>query len=1004
MSNYTDQEVQDAVEKIVRSSVRHPTGILGERKIDVSFSDIQEAAAGCFILYFNAPFYVLKLGVKRLQDALDSQAQTIASLIDAVEATDRLTTPITDISLLANARSALEELEAAVSSRDQGFSDISKVPAYRRYVQNLDGFLGATGSNIRKTGADGSAAIVDTPSGARGKIPGLVRQLVDQQNELIRRVKLLAGAIDDFASLNLPRIAAQGVISRARDVLDSHYNDLAALDENSRLDNLRAVTLDLLTQRPLVTKYGAATAPSEFITTSGLATAYADTQHLAVPAVRESSSSGPYPILAANQLIRFTLDGGTPFDFPLPLSYVAELLGTLQEPFAITADSNAMRIVFGQLDTGGATFDIPLTIGTRSAQQIVTEVNAGLGASSLRMQKRFVPLRYSGPVTTTSLGGNNARFTILAGDLNALGVVVGDDLDVVAGTNAGTTWGITAVDPLGQYVDTAGVAPVVPASDDSIETGPAARALQLVDTDELGSVVQRRAIRLPRTDGVQDLTHAILGFFPGIEVRSRPVSAQAVVDNITGSTAALSAKVVFHPFEYVGSARSEPTDPTRVVLSKLVCDGLLGTGGTNIALAVAVPDSVQLGDRVVIRSSLTPTDIGVEGSINTIASGVLGVTFPVPVTDGAISIEVGPDVTFGFGDVLIISDGPNQGHYYIGEDQLVKTTASFELVIESSLPVFKDGNKSIGFNVEFGSEDVSFVSRDTTLVSAITVDNAGTSHGADYFLDPIDVGVPIKGFTKFIRFDTFPAGVTVGDLVQFYVGSYNVVDVEQEVVSIDSTLQVLELSAAVASTFSLTFDFGVPNPFGRIRIAQVANYTELKDGSTTWLGQSPQQELFFRNLARALNPIVTNANPTPSMINDATNLLEDMAASLTELGAVFDLYEAPAVEPVDVMLSTFRQKGADRAIDLLLEGQFSTFFNLNVDGVSYSGTLMSGMRDLAREDLPIRKFNRRDTAGQKLIGAQPDDKDFEFSSDDADSPMQPDIPMAPDVASPGENL
>jgi len=1035
MSNYTAEEVQAAVEKIVRSTVRHPTGILGDRKISVSFSDIQEAAAGVYILWFNAPFYTILLGARKLQDLALTQASTVTSLIDAVFATDRLVTPISDLSPLANARSALEELEAAVSSRTDGFSDITKVPAYRRYVQNLDGFLGTVGPNIKQaqsasssSSSSGGSAIVDTPSGARAKIPALVRQMAEAHSELIRRAGLLSNAIADFGSLNLPRVAAQGVISRARDVLDQHFTELSALDENARLDNLRAVALDLITQQPLVAKYGAAQAPSEFITTSGQAQAFADAQHPATPAERASSSSGPYPILAANQFIRFAMDGGAPFDYPLPLSFIAELTAVLAEPFQIDPDRDALLIGFGSVDTGLPQFPVTLTNGLRTAAQVASEINAALGASALVCEEVFFPVRYNSPVVITSLGGNNARFTILGGSLTGLGIVVGDEVDVDEGANDGTTWVVTAVDPGGQFIDALGVAPVVPVPlpGAMISVGPAARALRLRDTDESGSLAQRRTVQLIRTGGEEDVAASVLGFFPGASARSRPVPATTVVDNINGSTSKLAAKLVFHDFEYVGVARSEPTDPTRVVFTKVTGTGTITVGGTTVTINIASEDQrvdIDINDPVVLRSSTFGLDAGKEGFIIAATDTTIDVTFPTTITAGDVTFEIGANISFGFGDILVVNDGSNAGRYVVGEDQGVKTTASFELVLERGLTSFKDGDLPIFFNASLGAEDVTFASRDTTLASEVIVDNAGASLGANYFLDPIDVGVPVRGFTNWLHFDTFPTGAVVGDSVQLYEAQYNEVSRTFTITGLEPALGVVALFELIESTFVMSFDFGVPNPFGRIRVVQVANYTQFKEELDAWLAQPEQQTSYFRDLARFLNPIVTNANPTVSMVNDANNHLKKLLAVLTTDGAdlfgqlhvptvvgqdtlEFALanYKAPAQEPVDTLLGTFRQKGADRAIDLLIEGQFSTFFNLDVDGVSYSGTLMSGLRNLAREDLPVRKFNRRSAGGEKLIGSSQDEKDFEFSSDDADSPGQPDIPTGPDVASPGENF
>ncbi len=1025
MSNYTEQEVQAAVEKVIRSTVRHPTGILGERQIDISFSDSQEAAAGVYILYFNAPFYTLYLGVKRLLDAVGAEASTLESLVDAVEATDRLVTPIKDLSPLANAKAALEELEAAVSSRSQGFQDIEQVPAYRRYVQNLDGFLGQVGTNIKTQeaspgGASSSSSssagtgsrIVDTPGGARSKIPSLVRELVSQHQEVIRRVKLLAGAMADFSALNLPQIAAQGIISRARDVLEGHFNALSALDENTRLEGLRGVVLDLLAQKPLVKKYGAAVAPGQFIVTSGLARAFADAEHPALPAQVTGDKFGPYNITEDNQLINLAVDGAAPFDYPLPTGYVAELNGTRPGPWALTSDSNTLRILFGQLDTGGAAFVVTLTPGTRTAQQVAAEVNAELGASALVAEAAFFPLRFSGPVSITSTGGNNGRFELVAGDFNALGVVAGDELDVKDGPNLETTWTITSVDASGLWLLASSVQPAIASTSSLIEIGPADRILRLRDTDPLGSMAMRRAIRLPSGSPEENLTAALLGFAPGMEARSLPVGAKAIADNINLSLAELKAEPAFIAHYYEGLATTVPADPTRLVLLKESGSGTT-TGGFVVSVSMRVftnYEELVVGDRLIIRSSTgSSADVGIEGEITFISGPTFNVDFGLEdITAGDITYEVGPSLDFRYGDVVYIDEGSNQGRYTVAQDPLVGTTSSFELVLDRPLVLAGNGPEAISFEVRFGSETVTFKSQDVTLNSSVHVDS---SPGAFYLFTTL----PAAGAAKcsWLKFDNFPLGASAGDLVQLFVNSYNVVDDEYRIIELQPSLSLLELDSTVAADFELTFDFDVPNPFGRIRLAQVANYNELKERLDMWLARPEQQELYFRDLARLLNPIVTNANPTAVMVNDAVNHLNKLyeklvievngANPLETLEYALMSYEAPAQEPVDVLLSTFRQKGADRAIDLLLEGQFSAFFNLGVDGVSYSGELMKNMRAMAREDLPVRKFNRREMAGERLIGSIPNQKDFEFSTDDADSPDTPELPATGDTPSPGEN-
>ena len=134
---------------VVRSDAIQPTGILGNRGLSTTFNELQEAAAGVYILYFNAPFYTIYLGTTQVLDLLDSQAQTIESLIAAVQATNKLVTPISDISSLANASAALQALGTAASNRSSGFQDITTVPAFNNYAKNVNAFVQQVGANIK---------------------------------------------------------------------------------------------------------------------------------------------------------------------------------------------------------------------------------------------------------------------------------------------------------------------------------------------------------------------------------------------------------------------------------------------------------------------------------------------------------------------------------------------------------------------------------------------------------------------------------------------------------------------------------------------------------------------------------------------------------------------------------------------------------------------------------------------------------------------------------------
>ena len=1017
MSNYTDEEVNAAVSKIVRSSVTHPSGILGNRDTQTTFNELQEAAAGVFVLYYNAPFYCIGLGCTRVIDYVTNQRETVTQLKEAVETTSKLTNPISDISPIANANAALEALGTAVAARKDGFQDIGDVPAFKRYSKSIDTFVQAGGSNIKTVTTDPSTGattsrVTDTPAGARAQIPSLVTSMQTQHQDLISRVGLLANAMADFSSMNLPQTTAQGVISRASGVLKGHYDTLAAQDENTRLTDLRSIMLDLLTQQPIVKAYGAALGPSEYISANAVGMAYSDSTNLATPAAVTSDFPGPYAITAANQFVRLTIDGGTYFDYPMPLGTVAALNGVLQEPFTIAAGVNdRLDILFDDPNVPTpTTFGIPITAGTtRTSSAVAAEINAALTGTDLICERSFYPLRYDNLVTVASLGGNNAggnnaRFTPLAGGLAGLGVTVGDELDILTGPDAGTAWSITAVDPAGAFMDALGVAPVTPVvlpDDVEVKVGPAARTLNLRDTNADTSLNMRRTIRLLNTDSISNNTGATLGWYPGMESRSRPVAAKDLAKNISRSMPSVSATTLFERTHYAGRARSDSANAGIVILSKLEAEGTI-TDGFNVVFTAA--DGVDLSvvglfDHIIVRSSMTTADINVEGVITAKDSTTITASMSSSITAGTVGIEVGPGLIFHFGDILNITDGNNQGRYSVRESQGVGTTCSLEVPVEGALPIPRDGANPVVFNVEFGSEFVSFGSRLQQISSSVRVENQPGTHGAEYFFYISSLPATARGTTPYLQFSLWPTGVEGEDLILIYETDIEVVTRYFTVKDATmANLRVVKISPEIESTASYNFMPNQNPPFALIRVAKVADYVTLKDGLDSWLAAAPQQTQFFRDLARLLNPVLLNANPTSAEVNTAVAQLQELLDGLDSLNTALLTYSAPVEPSIDALLASFRDKGSDRAIDLLLGGQFSAFFGLDMESTSYAGTLTKSARALSTNDLPMRKTNRTNLIGQTSIGVIPDEKDFEFTSDDADSPATPDIPVGEDTS------
>lgn len=1001
--NYTPEEIEQAVEALVLSSIKTERDSLGARDFKSTFSQTQEAAAGVFLLYFNAPFYVAYLGSRRLLEIVVTTTELAELVLDAITATGRTTFKVEDLTPLANAQVALGELSSAISARTQGFKDIEAVPAWRRYAQNVDTFIEANGRNIKKGGQ-----IVQTPDQARAQLPGLLTALSEAMALLREKAAQLANALVDFDLLNLPSVAAAGVIQRAREKLDSRYDELSSLDDAGRLEVLRDVNLDLLAQKAIVKKYGAAQKPTPYHSVKGSVSAFADATHPASPASFVGEVAGPFSITESNNTLTITMDGGAPKSLQLPLSPVAELHGIVFEPFLIDSTNDQIEIEVTDINgiVGNAVID--LVNGTRSAQQIVSDMFAALDALDVNVRRAFQVSKYESLMNISISAPNVARFDLLNGTLNDFGVKLGDQADVLGGANDGTTWNITSLHVSGTWFEaTLDPTPAdpTPEAGQLVRLGAAARVIDIRDNigDEI-SIAARRKIRFVADgNGRHDYGARAIGFAPELYAQSAPTLARDVVDAINGSLATPRATVRLDGMG-VGFGRTNLEDPVLVTLYE--GRGTASVNGaivnqmtfTNLVLEQgAIPSP---GDKVVLRSG---NNVGKVGSVTAATSTSFTASITGSVSSGAgILFESGPGTFFEYGSVFEVLTGPNRGAYVVLSDQ---GDIPFDIEIQTALPVLKNGDLPVFFEAQLAQEYMNLDSLDTSLATSIAI-----SGPAGYFFSSL-VPDQVAGRTHYWQLTELPKAALPGDVIETYLTNYRQATEVYPITEIDASLRVVRTSNNVATSFTALMSDGQgPPPFARLRVGEVASYSQFKARLDLWSGLSVAQASYFTNLYRFVNPLLVNKNPTAVAVRDAEREVEELISYLSIAGAtsygatgsqsslastvdtiehILDSYVVSPVGPVDVLLKSFKERGADRAIDILLSGDFSGFFGLDANGVSYSGNLQEAARELAREDLPMRKYDRAGFKGERIISTA-SEKDYEFDLSDADADVAPD--------------
>lgn len=1034
---YTQAELNTAIEKIVRTSLRRDYGALGNRRVDRTFSDLQDAAAGVFILFGNAPFYIVLLAARRLQKAIETEQQLITDFIETVEDTNRNVKVITSLSPLSNARTALSNLATATGQRTTDFTRIEDVGAFKRFESNTQRFLDESSANVVQGGE-----IKQTPGEARGNLAGLFRELRTQHADVVRRAALLQTAIDDFNALNLAKTLSENIIANSRTVIDEALTELQGLSEKDRLTIIRRVTLDILAARSSVRNFGSISGPQTFLTVEGSGSVFADATHPATSAFLESDILDPYPVLQDTRDVDIILDGDTVPTTTIQVlgSFVATAESVFAEPFDIDSTdvppTHEFQMVLENYPSVGVDTNIPVGLtnnATKPIYELVSEVNADIDAVSTSLpliaEPYANPQKFEGLVDITAPGTAEdadlipvntsidwTDFDIRADDLIILRDVTSanDETILIVRTVSGTPpTSKLEVDVVDGAITTEGSKNIVIGSD-----GLALR-LRITEADDpapkpdyrLQALTDRVAISFTYTTSVAQsedeqfaaLTH--IGFVPGMSFRSKQTPAQALATayNQSAQAAVLGAvrteaEALFQPTYYSGRGRTEPSDFLRVIASIFQGNGDVTSVGLVSTFTVngAATAGAAVGNIVVVRTHSLAAEINLFGTITSVDDSSIVATMVVAITpETGIDIEVGPNLSaVGFDPTVVISGGSiNDGQYTVTGIGLVP----IEIDLGVQLPVAAGaGFLPLTFTIGVGRFAVRFKSLDTTLATAISIDAVSVNSAAGLFFSSLpssDVGE-----TKYFQLPEFPKNLEQEDTLERNITAVGTPDTTHEIVSLESANLLVELDPELPTdTASVVMTPDSPIAFARIRKKRFDTFLTLSSELASWGDLSENQAQFFTNFSRLLNPLSIDSNPTIVEVNDARLELQGLSASLDALEGYLTAYQADEVTQVDSLLQGFQQKGADRASDIILEARFTDFFGLDQDELSYAGTVQKQIRGINRQDLPVRKDRLERGNRDDGILAAYDEVDFEFNQDDIDTTPDLDIPIGADI-------
>lgn len=1021
MADYTSEEIEGAVNRIVRTTIRRPYGDLGNRDIGTAFSDIQDAAAGVFISSYSSPFYVVYLGTLRLLEKLVEEVTTVASLYEAIVNTDRLIEDVDNITSLGNAKVALQGLAAATASRNTAFTSIEDVPAFKRYDDNLQKFLDTHSAKIRK-----NEEIVPTPEEARASLAGIVRTLEEQHEELKERAFYLSDAIGDFDDLNLSSLLSANIINNSRRVLTERVDQLEALSPNARLSVLKDTTLDLLTGRAAIRSLSTLSATTVFVQIEGELSPFADADHPAVPATLSSDIVGPYPIYVGHNTLTAQVDGLSSFPLTIPGSFLAFIRFPIPEPYVetdpvtegyeITSETDTLLVDIEDFTRLTVTFD-PVYY---PAWEVIWEINAAITAATAFpaiAEMSFFTFRYRGPVEFANADGTSVDIVIELNEWELFGVVADDFvyvLDPSAG-NYGNLYQVQTVDESVLHCERVqGSESAVVEENVSVTIGlqPGINLrFNYEDADIRSALVNRRSITFPDDDTNTALP--VFGLTPGMNARSRSTSADLIQEGLNVSASSslsgvpqLEVESVLEATVHSGLGRSEPGDPTKLVAYTYRGRGdTVGgpTGEVVFDVSGAEDAGVAVDDILVIRETVVEDDVNVYGLVTAVTNTSITADMPSDITaEDNLLVEVGPNLvkTSEYLDLRVSDSLVNNGDYTLAYDG--HNDIPFEFTVEQGLPVPTGlGGQPYLFSLDVGWKRVDFSSLTTLLTTAVVIDETPLVDGqsidaAAEFFD--SVPATAVGITPYWLVPEDPKRVEDGDILELYETVNNTPDSTYDVVGVERDNRLIQTKPGISTTYgTIELSQDKELPYARIRKLKKDNYTVFSESLLVWLGLEPNLDRWFPELNRLLNPLISNKNPRLADVNAAKLHVQELQAILTEelaeglgatpedtLEAILGAYETRPVPVVDILINTFDERGANRGVDILLQGRFSDFFGLDQATMSYAGNMQRALQAVQVDDLPVRKLNRQGDPSEEMIDGTFEEPDFEFDLSDTD--------------------
>lgn len=259
MPGFSSEEVQASINRFLTTQIESTKTRLGLRDTLAMRNAAYDILTTSLLLRPDSYFYLVWLTTNRLRALITANQADIASIDEQAQNLAFRTKPIASTTELTNARAAVLELNAGLSSRrgNQGIAG-SIGPAVDRFRRSTERFIRSElTKNVVRSGT-----VVETPEEIRANLRTLLANVLERHEQILPLATAITEAISRFGQVQLPQRAVADIVTRISEGLASVQ---ATLEGDTALQQSRESMLELLTMRTILTRASSFREPRQLL-------------------------------------------------------------------------------------------------------------------------------------------------------------------------------------------------------------------------------------------------------------------------------------------------------------------------------------------------------------------------------------------------------------------------------------------------------------------------------------------------------------------------------------------------------------------------------------------------------------------------------------------------------------------------------------------------------------------------------------------------------------------